>query len=228
MNITDVRLKRFGGQGKVKAVGSITVDGDFVVHEVKVINGVNGLFVALPSRKMGDGIFRDLVHPITAEAREAMQKLVLERYIMAVEGDSDGAVTDGTVATGGVTNKAGTNEVTAAAKADSDTLGVVSATATAAQGPGAAAVAVAGEAPAAAPDPAAPAALAVAAGNGEVGDFQGEDEAGGTLSAGGGYGAGHNGDGEAGGDGDYAGGGSNRVAEARPVPAGEGFRPRGR
>ncbi len=93
LNITDVRMKKVGGSGKVKAVGSITVGADFVVHEVKVILGVNGLFVALPSKKMADGTFKDLVHPITAEAREAMQKAVLEKYTLAMEAGPDSPVT---------------------------------------------------------------------------------------------------------------------------------------
>ena len=99
LNITDVRMKKVGGTGKVKAVGSITVGPDFVVHEVKVINGVNGLFVALPSKKMADGTFKDLVHPITAAAREVMQKMVLEKYALAMETGPANSLPEETAAT---------------------------------------------------------------------------------------------------------------------------------
>jgi stage V sporulation protein G len=85
VQVTDIRMKRIGGEGKVKAFCSITLGNQFVVHEVKVINGANGLFVAMPSKRMGDGEFRDLMHPLTAEAREALQKTVLEAYVACEE-----------------------------------------------------------------------------------------------------------------------------------------------
>ncbi|MDA8194410.1 MAG: septation regulator SpoVG [Thermaerobacter sp.] len=80
MEITDVRLRRMTTDGKMKAVASVTLDGEFVVHDVKVVEGLKGLFVAMPSRKTPDGEFRDVAHPITQEARERIQKAVLEVF----------------------------------------------------------------------------------------------------------------------------------------------------
>ncbi len=80
MEITDVRLRRMTTEGKMKAVASVTLDGEFVIHDVKVVEGLKGLFVAMPSRKTPDGEFRDVAHPITQEARERIQKAVLEVF----------------------------------------------------------------------------------------------------------------------------------------------------
>lgn len=80
MEITDVRLRRMTSDGKMKAVASVTLDGEFVIHDVKVVEGLKGLFVAMPSRKTPDGEFRDVAHPITTEARERIQKAVLEVF----------------------------------------------------------------------------------------------------------------------------------------------------
>jgi len=81
LRITDVRLRRMStGEGKMKAVASITIDEEFVVHDVRVVEGQNGLFVAMPSRKTPDGEFRDIAHPITSEARERIQAAVLKVY----------------------------------------------------------------------------------------------------------------------------------------------------
>jgi stage V sporulation protein G len=66
--------------GKMKAVASVTLDGEFVIHDVKVVEGLKGLFVAMPSRKTPDGEFRDVAHPITQEARERIQRAVLEVF----------------------------------------------------------------------------------------------------------------------------------------------------
>ena len=67
MNITDVRIRKVSDEGKMKAVVSITFDDEFVVHDIKIIEGQNGLFIAMPSRKMGEGDFRDIAHAIFAE-----------------------------------------------------------------------------------------------------------------------------------------------------------------
>ena len=64
----------------MKAVVSITIDEEFVVHDIKVIEGEKGLFIAMPSRKAADGEYRDIAHPINSETREQIQKLILEKY----------------------------------------------------------------------------------------------------------------------------------------------------
>jgi len=80
MNITDVRVRKMSAEGKMKAVVSVTIDNAFVVHDVKVVEGTNGLFVAMPSRKTPEGEFRDIAHPISAAAREVLQTAVLKAY----------------------------------------------------------------------------------------------------------------------------------------------------
>lgn len=80
MNITDVRLKKVVTDGKMKAIASITFDNAFVVRDIRVIEGQNGLFIAMPSRKTPEGEFRDIAHPITPEAREMIQKAILGEY----------------------------------------------------------------------------------------------------------------------------------------------------
>ena len=89
MNITDVRIRKVEKEGKMKAVASITIDGEFVVHDIKIIDGEKGLFIAMPSRKTGEGEYRDIAHPINSETRESMQKLILKAY--------EKALTDGTL-----------------------------------------------------------------------------------------------------------------------------------
>lgn len=80
MMITDVRMRKISQEGKMKAIVSVTFDNEFVVHDIKVIDGQNGLFVAMPSRKMGDGDFRDIAHPINSETRERIQEAIFEEY----------------------------------------------------------------------------------------------------------------------------------------------------
>ena len=80
MNITDVRVRRVAKEGKIKAVVSITIDEEFVVHDIKVIEGEKGLFIAMPSRKATDGEYRDIAHPINSETRERIQGIILEKY----------------------------------------------------------------------------------------------------------------------------------------------------
>lgn len=80
MNITDVRVRRVAKEGKMKAVVSITIDEEFVVHDIKVIEGEKGLFIAMPSRKTTDGEYRDIAHPINSETREKIQGIILQKY----------------------------------------------------------------------------------------------------------------------------------------------------
>ena len=80
MNITDVRVRRVAKEGKMKAVVSITIDEEFVVHDIKVIEGEKGLFIAMPSRKATDGEYRDIAHPINSETREKIQGIILQKY----------------------------------------------------------------------------------------------------------------------------------------------------
>lgn len=80
MNITDVRLKKMDTDGKMKAIASMTIDDAFVVKDIRVIEGRNGLFVAMPSRKNFDGEFKDIAHPISAESRGMIQEAILKEY----------------------------------------------------------------------------------------------------------------------------------------------------
>ena len=80
MQITDVKIRMIEKEGKMKAVASITIENEFVVHDIKIIEGGKGLFIAMPSRKAGDGEFRDIAHPINSETREILQKLILDKY----------------------------------------------------------------------------------------------------------------------------------------------------
>ena len=88
MNITDVRVRRVAKEGKMKAVVSITIDDVFVVHDIKVIEGDKGLFIAMPSRKAADGEYRDIAHPINSSTRNELQTLILGKYGEAVQEDS--------------------------------------------------------------------------------------------------------------------------------------------
>ncbi len=80
MNITDVRVRKVAKEGKMKAVVSITIDDEFVVHDIKVIEGEKGLFIAMPSRKAADGEYRDIAHPINSVTRDRIQTLILDKY----------------------------------------------------------------------------------------------------------------------------------------------------
>ena len=80
MNITDVRVRRVAKEGKMKAVVSITIDEEFVVHDIKVNEGEKGLFIEMPSRKATDGEYRDIAHPINSETREKIQGIILQKY----------------------------------------------------------------------------------------------------------------------------------------------------
>lgn len=80
MQITDVRVRKVTKEGKMKAVVSITIDNEFVVHDIKVIDGEKGLFIAMPSRKAADGEYRDIAHPINSNTRERIRREILEKY----------------------------------------------------------------------------------------------------------------------------------------------------
>ena len=80
MNITDVRVRKVEKEGKMKAVVSITIDQEFVIHDIKVIEGDRGLFIEMPSKRTADGEFRDIAHPINSDTRENIQKIILESY----------------------------------------------------------------------------------------------------------------------------------------------------
>lgn len=80
MRITDVRVRKVAKEGKMKAVVSITIDDEFVVHDIKVIEGEKGLFIAMPSKKASDGEYRDIAHPINSETRDRIQRIILESY----------------------------------------------------------------------------------------------------------------------------------------------------
>ena len=80
MKITDVRVRKVAKEGKMKAVVSITIDEEFVVHDIKVIEGEKGLFIAMPSRKASDEEYRDIAHPINSATRDFIQTMILEKY----------------------------------------------------------------------------------------------------------------------------------------------------
>lgn len=84
MQITDVRVRKVTKEGKMKAIVSITLDDEFVVHDIKVIEGEKGMFIAMPSKKAADGEHRDVAHPINSATREHIQKIILENYERAL------------------------------------------------------------------------------------------------------------------------------------------------
>lgn len=80
MQITDVRVRKVNDEGKMKAIASVTFDDEFVVHDIKIIEGQNGLFIAMPSRKMGEGDFRDIAHPLLSETRNKIKDAIFAEY----------------------------------------------------------------------------------------------------------------------------------------------------
>ena len=84
MRITDVRVRKMTQDSKMKAVVSITIDDEFVVHDIKVIEGEKGLFIAMPSKKANDGEYRDIAHPINSDTRDKIQTIILECYEKAL------------------------------------------------------------------------------------------------------------------------------------------------
>lgn len=89
MQITDVRVRQVAKEGKLKAVVSITIDDEFVVHDIKIIEGEKGLFIAMPSKRSLDGEYRDIAHPINSGTREKIQNTILERYKDALLEEND-------------------------------------------------------------------------------------------------------------------------------------------
>ena len=85
MQITDVRVRRIEKEGKMKAIVSITLDNEFVIHDIKVIEGEKGLFIAMPSRRAADGEYRDIAHPINSQTRDNIQQIILEKYQSEIE-----------------------------------------------------------------------------------------------------------------------------------------------
>lgn len=80
MNITDVRIRKVDKEGKMKAVVSITIDNEFAVHDIKIIEGEKGVFIAMPSRKNAEGEYRDVAHPINSDTRTQLQEMIMEKY----------------------------------------------------------------------------------------------------------------------------------------------------
>ena len=80
MQITDVRVRKIDKEGKMKAIVSLTMDNEFVIHDIKVIEGEKGLFIAMPSRKAADGEYRDIAHPINSNTRDMIQSVILAKY----------------------------------------------------------------------------------------------------------------------------------------------------
>ena len=96
MNITDVRIRKINDESKMKAVVSITFDDEFVVHDIKIIEGQNGLFIAMPSRKMGEGDFSDIAHPLVSETRNKIRDAIFAEYdkVLAQKAVEDAAAAD--------------------------------------------------------------------------------------------------------------------------------------
>ncbi|WP_044641813.1 septation regulator SpoVG [Risungbinella massiliensis] len=96
MEITDVRLRKVNREGRMRAICSITLDGEFVIHDIRVIDGNNGMFVAMPSKRTPDGEFRDIAHPISPSSREKIETAVLEKYYLMDDEEEFVAVTEQT------------------------------------------------------------------------------------------------------------------------------------
>lgn len=84
MQVTDVRVRKIAKEGRMKAIVSITLDEEFVVHDIKVIEGDKGLFIAMPSKRTADGEYKDIAHPINSSTRDAIQNVILDCYQMAL------------------------------------------------------------------------------------------------------------------------------------------------
>ena len=92
MQITDIRIRQIAKEGKMKAVVSVTFDEAFVVHDIKIIDGEKGLFIAMPSRKTRDGRYVDIAHPINSETRTMLQDAILAKYAEIVAAEPEGDV----------------------------------------------------------------------------------------------------------------------------------------
>lgn len=80
MEITDIRIRQIAQEGKMKAVVSVTFDNSFVVHDIKIIEGTDKLFIAMPSRKTPENEYKDIAHPINMEMREVLQQRIIDKY----------------------------------------------------------------------------------------------------------------------------------------------------
>ena len=80
MEITDIRIRKMDGDSKMKAIASITIDEEFVIHDINVVDGEKGLFIAMPSKKTSEGEYRDIAHPIKTETRNRIQTMILDKY----------------------------------------------------------------------------------------------------------------------------------------------------
>ena len=90
MQVTDVRIRKITKEGKMKAIVSITLDDEFVIHDIKIIEGEKGMFIAMPSRRAGDGEYRDIAHPINSDTREKVQKMILDKCEAILTEEPDG------------------------------------------------------------------------------------------------------------------------------------------
>ena len=93
MQITDVRLRLIPDDNKLKAIASVTFDDEFVVHDIKIISGQNGHFIAMPSRKIGENEYRDVAHPLTIETRNSMKEAIFAKYEEVLNAPDTGAET---------------------------------------------------------------------------------------------------------------------------------------
>ena len=87
LNITDIRIRKISPEGKMRGVASITIDDVFVIHDIKIIDGEKGMFIAMPSKKTAEGEYRDIAHPINSETRDYLQKLILDAYYKAPDSE---------------------------------------------------------------------------------------------------------------------------------------------
>lgn len=87
MNITDIRIRKINNTSNMKAIISVTLNEEIVIHDVKVIEGEKGLFIAMPSRKISSGEFKDIVHPINSSARQVLQDAILEEYSKVISSE---------------------------------------------------------------------------------------------------------------------------------------------
>ncbi len=89
MVITDIRIKKISSEGKMKAIVSVTFDDAFVVHDIKIIEGQDKLFTAMPSRKTPENEYKDIAHPINSEMRELLERSILEKYEQEINQDEE-------------------------------------------------------------------------------------------------------------------------------------------
>ena len=91
MQVTDVRIRKITKEGKMKAIVSITLDDEFVIHDIKIIEGEKGMFIAMPSRRAGDGEYRDIAHPINSATRDRIQTIILDKFQEVMDAEPEEA-----------------------------------------------------------------------------------------------------------------------------------------